>query len=162
MNVVVPRSLKSTSGFLKFDLRPSDKNSLTFEGDIVHKHAPNGMETEQVAPNGGLLGSNATYTSSTIFGKVGWTTVISENSTNEFHGSYYKDGLNAYTDFSLTPAVTGPVGISVAGTPIGSNPLYPFTLTEERISGVDIYPRVIAAHTVKIGADGGVNQDRMD
>jgi hypothetical protein len=161
MNVVVPRSLKSTSGFLKFDFRPSDKNNLSFEGDIVHKHAPNGMETQQVAPNGGLLGSNATYTSSTIFGKAGWTSAINENTTNEFHGSYFKDGLNAYTDFSLAPS-TGPIGINVAGTPIGSNPLYPVNLTQERISGVDTYTQVIGAHTIKIGADFTENQDRVD
>src|ERR1017187_6559429 len=161
MNVVVPRSLKSTSGFLKFDFRPGDKNNFTFEGDILHKHAPNGMETGQVAPNGGLLGSNATYTSSTLFGKAGWTSVINENSTNEFHGSYFKDGLNAYTDFSLTPS-TGPVGINVAGTPIGSNPLYPVNLTQQRISGVDAYTQVIGTHTIKIGADVTENQDRVD
>ncbi|MGA3017954.1 MAG: carboxypeptidase regulatory-like domain-containing protein [Bryobacteraceae bacterium] len=161
MNVVVPRSLKSTSGFVKFDFRPSDKNNFTMEGDIVHKHAPNGMETGQVAPNGGLLGSNATYTSSDLFGKIGWTTVINENTTNEFHGSYFKDGLDAYTDFSLAPS-TGPVGINLAGTLIGSNPLYPANLTQERIAGVDIYTQVIGAHTIKIGADVTEIQDRVD
>jgi hypothetical protein len=161
MNVVVPRSLKSTSGFLKFDFRPSDKNNFSFEGDILHKHAPNGMETEQVAPNGGLLGSNATYTSSTLFGKAGWTSVINENTTNEFHGAYFKDGLDAYTNFSLTPS-TGPVGITVAGTPVGSNPLYPVNFTQERISGVDVYTQVIGTHTIKIGGDVTENQDRVD
>jgi hypothetical protein len=161
MNVVVPRSLKSTTGFLKFDFRPSDKNSFSLEGDIVHKHAPNGMETEQVSANGGLLGSNATYTSSTLFGKIGWTSVINENTTNEFHGAYYKDSINAYTDFSLTPS-TGPVGINVAGALIGSNPLYPVNLTQERISGVDAYTQVIGSHTIKIGGDITENQDRVD
>src|SRR5271157_4929058 len=161
MNVVVPRSLKSTAGFLKLDFRPNDKSNFSFEGDIEHKHAPNGMETQQVASNGGLLGANATYTSSTIFGKAGWTAVINENSTNEFHGAYFKDGLNAYTDFSLTPS-TGPLGITVAGTPIGSNPLYPLNLTQERISGVDAYTRVIGNHTIKIGGDVTENQDRVD
>ncbi len=161
MNVVVPRSLKSTSGFLKLDLRPSDKNSLTFEGDILHRHAPNGMETGQVAPNGGLLGSNATYTSSTLLGKAGWTMEINENTTNEFHGSYFKDGLNAYTDYSLAPS-TGPVGINVAGTPIGGNPLYPANLTQERISGVDAVTWVVGTHTLRIGGDVTENQDRVD
>ncbi len=161
MNAVVPRSLKSTSGFLKFDFRPSDKNNFTMEGDISHKHAPNGMETEQVAANGGLLGSNATYTASDIFGKIGWTSVINENTTNEFHGGYFKDGLDAYTDFSLTPS-TGPVGINLAGTSIGSNPLYPANLTEERISAVDGYTQVIGTHTIKVGGDFSENQDRVD
>jgi hypothetical protein len=161
MNVVVPRSLKSTSGFLKFDFRPGDKNNFTMEGDIVHKHAPNGMETGQVAPNGGLLGSNATYTNSDIFGKIGWTSVINENTTNEFHGSYFKDGLDAYTDYSLAP-FTGPVGINLAGTPIGSNPLYPANLTQERISGVDAITWVAGSHTMRIGGDVTENQDRVD
>src|ERR1039458_6046456 len=161
MNVVVPRSLKSTSGFLKFDFRPSDKNNFTMEGDIVHKHAPNGMETGQVAPNGGLLGSNATYTNSDIFGKIGWTSVINENTTNEFHGSYFKDGLDAYTDFSLAPS-TGPIGITVAGTPIGSNPRYPVNLTEQRISGVDAVTWVVGSHTLRMGGDVTENQDRVD
>jgi hypothetical protein len=161
MNVVVPRSLKSTSGFVKFDFRPSDKSNFSFEGDIVHDHAPNGVETEQVSANGGLLGSNATYTGSTIWGKGSWTSVINENTTNEFHGSYYKDSLNSYTDFSLTPS-TGPVGINIAGTLIGSNPLYPADITQERISAVDTYTQVIGTHTIKIGADVTENQDRVD
>jgi len=160
MNVIVPRSLKSTSGFLRFDFRPSEKNNFTFEGDILHKHAPNGLETQQVSTNGGLLGSNATYTSSTIFGKAAWTDVISELTTNEFHGAYYKDGLDAYTDYSLTPS-TGPVGITVAGTPIGGNPMFPLNVTEERASAVDGVTHVIGAHAVKIGVDVNENQDRV-
>jgi hypothetical protein len=161
MNVAVPRSLKSTSGFVKFDFRPSDKTNLTFEGAIVHKHAPNGMETQQVAPNGGLLGSNATYTASDIFGKAGFTVVINENTTNEFHGSWFRDSLNAYTDFSLAPS-TGPVAINLAGTPIGSNPLYPANLTQQRISGVDAVTWVVGAHAIKLGGDVAENQDRVD
>jgi hypothetical protein len=161
MNVVVPRSLKSTAGFLKFDFRASDKNNFTVEGAILHKHAPNGMETEEVAPDGGLLGSNATYTNADIFGKIGWTSVINENTTNEFHGSWFRDTLNANTDFSLAPS-TGPIGITVAGTPIGSNPRYPVNLTEQRISGVDAVTWVVGSHTLRMGGDVTENQDRVD
>jgi hypothetical protein len=161
MNVVIPRSLKTTSGFLRFDFRPNDKSTFSMEGDISHKHAPNGLETEQVSSNGGLLGANATYTASDIFGKIAWTSIINENTTNEFHGAYFKDGLNSYTDFTLTPA-TGPVGINLAGTQLGANPLYPSNLTQERINLVDAYTQVIGAHTIKLGADVIENQDRID
>jgi Carboxypeptidase regulatory-like domain len=161
MNKVIARSLKSTSGFVRFDFRPSDRNNFTLEGNIIHKHAPNGMETAQVAPNGGLLGSNATYTTSDIFAKIGWTSVINENTTNEFHGSWYRSSLDANTDFSLAPS-TGPVSITIAGTPIGSNPNYPANLTEQRISGVDNVTWVVNSHTIRLGADITVNQDRLD
>jgi hypothetical protein len=161
MNLVVPRSYRSTNGFIKFDFRPSDTNNFTVEGDIVHQHAPNDMDNQLVSSNGGLLGSNATYTTSTIFTKLGWTSVFSENSTNEFHGSWLRDSLDAYTDYSLTPS-TGPVGITIAGAEIGANPLYPANLTEQRATGVDTYTRVIGTHTLKIGGDVNSNQDRDD
>jgi len=161
MNVVVPRSLRSTEGFVKFDFRPSERDNFTFEGAITHQHAPNGMETAEVAPNGGLLGPNATYTQEMLFGKVGWTDVISGNIVNEFRGAWTRDKLDAATDFSLAPS-TGPVGLYVAGTPLGANPLYPSNFSQTRISGVDGVSLTVASNTIKFGADVNANTDRMD
>jgi hypothetical protein len=161
MNVVVPRSLRSNTGFVKFDFRPGESNNFTVEGGIGHQHAPNGTETAMVSPNGGLLGSNGTYTEAPIFAKFGWTDVISGNAVNEMRGGWTRDKLDTATNFALAPS-TGPVGIYLAGTPLGANPNYPTNFTETRITGIDTFSLTVGSNTIKFGADVSSNQDRMD
>jgi len=162
MNVKVPMSLISTSGFGRMDLRPGEGNSFTLAGAILTKRSVNGMDVEpMVAPDGGLLGANATWTDSTRYATFGWTHVLSGTKVNDFHGYWFRDTVTAATNPSLYPS-TGPLGINLAGTALGSNPAYPLNTRQQRFGGIDSFTWTIAAHTIKLGAEMGRNQDTMD
>lgn len=151
LNVVVPRSLQSLTGFAKLDYHFSDGTSFNFEGGALHSNAPNGAEPETVTNNGGLLGSNGSYGQETRFAKAGMTSAISGIAVNELRVGWYRDGLSEFPDSKLFPA-TGALSINVAGTPIGGNPAFPSRLVEQRRQAGDTVSLTIGAHSIKGGA----------
>jgi len=162
MNVKVPTSLISTSGFARMDLRPNEHENFTVSGAILAKRSVNGLDLNPlVAPNGGLLGSNATWTNSTRYAAFGWTHVLSGTRVNDFHGYWFRDIITATSNPALFPN-TGPLAINLAGTSLGGNPNYPLNTREQRFGGVDSFTWTIASHTLKLGADLGRNSDTMD
>ena len=170
MNVKVPQSQISTIGFARMDFRPGDRNAFTLAGDIMSQRAPNSLDNATVAPNGGLLGMNATTTESTRYATASWTRVINAFTMNELRGDWFRDTLTASTDPTLFPQSstacpscgTGPLAISVAGTLLGGNPSIPFNLREQRYGGTDIFTHQVGTNTVRGGADIWRNQDTND
>ena len=54
----VSTSYKQDIGFAKIDWRLSDRNSLTFDMNVVHWRSPNGIQTQAVLTGGAALGNN--------------------------------------------------------------------------------------------------------
>jgi hypothetical protein len=170
LNVRVPMTQSTTNGFARMDFRPGERESFTLAGAIMTQRSVNWLDNATVAPNGGLLGSNANLTDSTRYATFGWTHVVNEFMVNEFHGDWFRNTLTAATDPTLFPASsgtclecgTGPVAINVAGTPLGGNPTVPFNVREQRFGGTDSFTLTKAAHTVKVGGDVWRNEDTMD
>ena len=162
LNVKVPMSQISTTGFARMDFRPGERNSFTLAGAILTGRSVNGLDNATVAPNGGLLGANANLTNSTRYGTFGWTHVANGIAVNELHGYWFRDTITASTDPTYFPTVTGPIGITVDGTPLGGNPAVPFNMRQQRFGGTDSFTLTEGSHTVKFGADISRNQDTME
>jgi hypothetical protein len=170
LNVKVPQSQIFTNGFARMDFRPGENNSFTLAGAIRSQRAPNSLDSATVAPNGGLLGSNATTTDSTRYATFGWTHVLNGLSVNEFHGDWFRNTLTASTDPTLFPTSstacpscgTGPLAITIAGTPVGGNPAAPYNMREQRFGGTDTFTLTLASHTIRLGGEIWRNEDTMD
>ena len=170
MNVTVPMTRSSTTGFARLDFRPGDSNSFTIASAIYSGRGINGLNNATVAPNGGLYTGNADTTNSTRYATFGWTHVVNGSAVNEFHGDWFRDSFTASTNPVQYNAggVASPIGanaavaITVAGTPLGGNPELPINLREQRYGGTDIFTLTEANHTIRLGVDIWRNQDTMD
>ncbi len=154
LNVVVPRSVQSLTGFAKLDYHLTENTSFNVEGGALHSHAPDGAEPETVTNNGGLVGSNGSYGEETRFAKAGMTSAISGIAVNELRVGWYRDGLSEFQevpDSKLVPA-TDALSINVAGTPIWGNPAFPSRLVEQRRQASDTVSLTVGAHSIKGGA----------
>ena len=161
LNVKVPMADVSTSGFARMDFRPGARESFTVSGSILTKRAINGLNNATVSPDDGLLGDNADTTYSTRYTTFGWAHVVNGIAMNQFHGDWFRDTFTATTNPNQYPPSTGPVAITLAGTPIGGNPATPFNLREQRYGGTDTFTLTENSHTIKVGADISRNQDSM-
>lgn len=152
LNREVASSLLSYAGVVRLDWRPNQNNLITFDGDAMHRHAPNGTNTETVSNNADLLGANGTYSNDSRFAKAGYISNWSGNVLNEFRAGWYHDRYSDYANPALLPS-TGAVGIDIAGTQFGGNPNLPWANSENRWEFVDNWTFSAGNHTVKIGGD---------
>jgi outer membrane receptor protein involved in Fe transport len=158
INAVVPQSLASVSGLGKVDYRLNDDNSITAEAYAGHTRAPNGSQSEQVSGNGGLLGYNGTYSDENRFAKADWTSALGGQTVNEFRGVWFKDRFSDSANASLLPS-TGQLGISIAGTPVGGNPAYPGTISEQRYQWIDQMSMNGGPNQLKFGFEYSKSED---
>ena len=162
MNVLVPRSYKQDIGFAKIDWILSDRNSMTFDMNVVHWRSPNGIQTQAVLTGGAALGNNGNSTVETRNGKAAWTSVVTPNSVNELRFGWFKDRLSDPGASQLWPS-TGATYITVAGSTVGAAQAYPRTYpSENRYQIVDNYSWTKGAHTAKFGMDFSTTQDWMN
>ncbi|MBZ5496603.1 MAG: TonB-dependent receptor [Acidobacteriia bacterium] len=163
MDVLVPRTVDSAMGFLKFDWRPTERNSFSFDMNAMHWKSPHGIQTQAVLTNGNALGGNGNSTVETRYGKASWISVISPTLLNEFRVGFFKDRLSDPGAGDLWPIETGGLSISLNGTAIGAAEAYPRTLPSElRFQFVDNVSWTHGAHSAKFGFDTSTNQDYIN
>ena len=163
MNVVVPRSYNQDIGFAKIDWRPTERNSFSFDMNILHWVSPHGIQTQAVLTNGNAIANNGNSTVEDRYGKAAWTAVVTPNSVNELRFGWFKDRLSDPAASDLWPAETGGLYITVAGTTVGAAQAYPRTYpSENRYQIVDNYTLTKGAHTIKAGVDFQTTQDWMN
>jgi hypothetical protein len=100
---VVPRTANSELGFLKFDYRPTERNSFSASFNYLRWLSPMGIQTQAVLNNGNGIGNNANSTVRNRYGRFSWTAVPDATSVNEFRFGWFKDKLFDYPnpDYSI-------------------------------------------------------------
>jgi hypothetical protein len=93
-NVLVPRTVSSEMGFAKLDWHLSDRNTFSFDANVMHWVSPHGIQTQSVLTSGNALGGNGNSTVETRYGKASWTSVVTPNSVNEVRFGWFKDRLS--------------------------------------------------------------------
>ncbi len=161
MNVVVPRSVNSDIGFAKLDYHLNDRNTLTFDFNVMHWVSPDGIQTQSVLSSGAALGNNGNSTVETRYGNADWTAIVTPNSLNNFRFGWFKDRLSDPAASALWPS-TGPLYITVASATVGAAEAYPRTYpSEERFQLADTFSWTKGSHSFKFGVDFDTNQDYL-
>jgi hypothetical protein len=162
MNVQVPRTVDSYMGFGKIDYRPNERDSFSFDMNVMHWKSPNGIQTQSVLPSGAMLGNNGNSTVETRYGKASWTRVLSPNSLNDLRFGWFKDRLSDPAASDLWPS-TGGLYFTVGGATVGAAQAYPRTFpSEQRFQVVDNYSLTAGAHSMKFGVDFSTTEDYMN
>ena len=163
MNVIVPRTVSSYMGFVKIDWRPTERDSFSFSGNLMHWRSPYGIQTQAVLTNGNALANNGNSTVETRYGKAAWTSIVTPNLVNELRYGLFKDRLSDPAASDLWPAETGGLYITLAGTTVGAAQAYPRTYPSQlRHQVVDNLSWTHGAHSAKFGVDFQTTQDWMD
>lgn len=161
LNRVISRSMSAINGLVRIDYRRSDRNAFSVEANALHNNSPNGLNTDAVSPNGGLLAGNGNYIDETRYVKGAWTWALSSVTTNNLSASLYRDRFTDTYNHSLFPNQTGGLALNIAGTPVGGNPAIPSTLTETRDDVTDSFTFATGAHAIRLGAEFARNRDAM-
>jgi hypothetical protein len=163
MNVMVPRSYKQDLGVAKIDWHPSDANSFSFSGNIMHWTSPHGIQTQTVLTGGAMLGNNGNSTVEDRYAKAAWTRIVTANSVNELRFGWFKDRLSDPGASDLWPKETAGLYVTVAGSTVGAAQGYPRTFpSENRYQLVDNFSWTRGAHAMKFGVDYQTTQDWMN
>lgn len=161
MNVLVPRTVNSDMGFTKIDYRPGERNSLTFDLNVMHWVSPHGIQTQGVLPSGAMLGNNGNSTVETRYGNADWIFIISPKALNDARFGWFKDRLSDPSASDLWPS-TGPLYLSVAGATVGAAQTYPRTYpSEQRFEFTDSLSWTVGSHSVKFGVDIDRTEDYL-
>jgi hypothetical protein len=159
MNVVAPLSQRLETGLAKLDYRRSDRNTFGVEANAMNSRFPQGAQTGNVAPDGGLLGIGNS-TDDVRYGRASWISAPSSVAINEARFGYFED---RYSDpASQTNLSTGNVGIDVAGVTLGATHPYPTAVTERRYQLVDNISLTTLSNSLKLGFDASQTRDLIN
>jgi len=159
MNVVSSLSERFATGLAKIDYRRSDRNTFGAEANAMNSRLPEGPQTQNVAPNGGLLGIGNSR-DDTRYGKAYWISAPTPTWNNEARFGMFEDRFS--DPASQSNLSTGNVGIDVAGVTLGATHPYPTAVTERRYQLVDNFSVTALGHSLRLGFDASQTRDSIN
>ena len=161
-NTLIPRTADSELLFGKLDYQLNDRNSISASFNYLRWISPNGIQTQATLTNNNLLSNNADSTVRTRYGRLAWTTIPSSTMVNEARFGWFKDRLFDTVNSELIPPQTGTLGLTVAGTPVGTSTDYPrLNPSEQRFQFADNLSWNVGRHALKFGLDIMTTQDYL-
>ena len=161
-NKLIERTADSELLFGKLDWRPNETHSLSASFNYLRWVSPNGIQTQAVLTNNNAASNNANSTVRTRYGRLAWTSIISNSIVNEARFGWFKDRLFDDTNDAFIPAATGRLGVTVGGVPVGVAIDYPrLNPSEERYQVADNLTWTVGTHTLKLGMDLTNTQDYL-
>lgn len=162
-NTVIDRQANSELLFGKLDYQVNSRNSLSASFNYLRWISPNGIQTQATLTNNNLLSNNADSTVRTRYGRLAWTSIPSNTMVNEARFGWFKDRLFDAVNGDLIPAQTGPLGVTVAGTMVGTATDYPrLNPSEQRFQFADNLSWNVGKHGLKFGVDIVSTQDYLN
>ena len=150
---IVPRTANQDLGFLKFDYRPNDANTITASVNLLRWVSPNGLQTQAVLNNGNGVGNNVNSSVRAKYGRMSWTNIPSPSMVNEVRFGWFNDKQFDYPNDALAIPGIGLLGISITGQSyLGTATDYPRkNPLENRYELADTLSWTKGAHTTKFG-----------
>jgi hypothetical protein len=159
MNVVSPLSQRFATGLAKIDYRRSARNTFGVEANAMNSRFPEGAQTGNVAPDGGLLGIGNSRDDNR-YGKGSWIRTLSPTWINEARFGMFEDRFS--DPASQSNLSTGNAGIDVAGVTLGANHPWAAAMTERRYQLVDNFSMTAMGHSLKVGVDASQTRDSIN
>lgn len=159
-NIVIARKADSDLLFGKLDYQINERNSLSASFNYMDWISPNGIQSQVTTTSNNLAANNANSSVRTRYGRLAWTAVPSSTMVNELRFGWFKDRLFDEVNPDFIPALTGLLGVSVAGTPVGTATDYPrLNPSENRYQIADNLSWNLGRHALKFGVDIMSTQD---
>jgi len=150
LNQVIPTATRTYRGVVKADLRRSDNSNFVFEIAALHSHAP--ASNAEVTTNNDLAAYGGASDEESRMAKAEWLRQLGPSVFNDMRLSAFKDRIGTDPNSKYWPS-TGAADITVAGTPLGANGLYPLSVSDYRGQFADNFTITTNSHTFKFGAD---------
>jgi len=158
---VLPRKLDENIGFLKLDYRPTEKDSISANFNLMQFASPNGTVSASALSDGSGFYPNGNQIDLTRWARASYTHVVSATAVNEFRFGWFKDTRKQSTNPAIAPADGLVSGLSVADLPnLGMSVNIPNSQPSEyRFLFTDGYSLSVKNHQLKFGAETNYMED---
>ena len=158
---VLPRRLNENTGFAKLDWRPTDKDSVSVNFNLMQFNSPNGAVSATALADGSGYYPNGNAIDLTRWARFSETHVVSPTSLNEFRFGWFKDTRKDSTNPALLPSDGLVSGLSAGDlSNLGANVNIPNSQpSEDRFLFVDSFSKTIQKHQLKFGAETNYLRD---
>ncbi len=157
----LPRHVNENIGFFKLDYRPSDRDSITGNFNLMQFASPNGTVSATALTDGSGYYPNGDQIDLTRWARFSYAHVVSSRSLNEFRFGWYKDTRKQSLDPSLLPSDGLRSGLSVSSlSNLGLSVNIPNSQpSEDRFLFTDNYSITVRNHQLKFGAETNYLRD---
>ncbi|HEY1741996.1 MAG TPA: TonB-dependent receptor [Granulicella sp.] len=157
----LPRKLDENIGFLKLDYRPTQRDSISGNFNLMQFASPNGTVSAAALSDGSGYYPNGNQIDLTRWARLSYTHVVSDTAVNEFRFGWFKDTRKQSTNPALNPTDGLQSGLSVADLAnLGPSVNIPNSQpSEDRFLFTDSYSTVIKKHQLKFGAETNYLRD---
>ncbi|MBB5056969.1 hypothetical protein HDF16_001654 [Granulicella aggregans] len=158
---VLPRKLNENVGFLKVDYRPSDKDSVSMNFNLMQFASPNGTVSASALADGSGFYPNGNQIDLTRWARFSETHVVSPTALNEFRFGWFKDTRKQSINQAITPSNGLVSGLSVNDLAnLGLSVNIPNSQpSEDRFLFVDSFSKTVQKHQLKFGAETNYLRD---
>lgn len=158
---LVPRKLNENVAFAKLDYRPSDKDSISMNFNLMQFASPNGAVSASALADGSGYYPNGNAIDLTRWARFSETHIVSPTALNEFRFGWFKDTRKDSLNNSLLPSNGLLSGVSAGDLGnLGVNVNIPNSQpSEDRFLFVDNYSKTIQKHQLKFGAETNYLRD---
>jgi hypothetical protein len=157
----LPRRLNENVGFFKLDYRPTERDSVTGNFNLMQFASPNGTVAATALTDGSGYYPNGDQIDLTRWARFSYTHVVSDRSLNEFRFGWFKDTRKQSLNPSLLPSDGLLSGLSVSSLAnLGVSVNIPNSQpSEDRFLMTDNYSITIRNHQIKFGAETNYLRD---
>ena len=161
---VVPRKLNENVAFAKLDYRPTEKDSISANFNLMQFSSPNGAVSASALADGSGYYPNGNAIDLTRWARFSETHIVSPTALNEFRFGWFKDTRKDSLNSSLLPADGLLSGVSAGDlSNLGVNVNIPNSQpSEDRFLFVDSYSKTIRKHQLKAGFETNYLRDVED
>ncbi|WP_161570999.1 TonB-dependent receptor [Granulicella sibirica] len=158
---LLARKLNENIGFLKLDYRPTDRDSVSANFNLMQFASPNGTVSASALNDGSGYYPNGNQIDLTRWARFSYTHVVSNTAVNEFRFGWFKDTRKQSVNPSLAPSDGLVSGLSVSSLAnLGLSVNIPNSQpSEDRFLFVDNYSTTVRKHQLKFGAETNYMRD---
>jgi Carboxypeptidase regulatory-like domain len=157
----VARRLNENAGFAKLDWRPTDRDSVTANFNLMQFSSPGGTVSATALTDGSGYYPNGNQIDLTRWARFSYTRVVSPRALNEFRFGWFKDTRKQSLVPALLPSNGLRSGLSVSSlSNLGLSVNIPNSQpSEDRFSFTDNYSLTLRNHQVKFGVESNYMRD---
>ena len=161
---LIPRKLNENIGFGKLDYRPTEKDSVTANFNLMQFASPNGTVSATALTDGSGFYPNGNQIDLTRWARFSYTHVVSPHAVNEFRFGWFKDTRKQSVNEAIAPSDGLVSGLSVADlSNLGMSVNIPNSQpSEDRFLFTDNYSLTVKNHQLKFGVESNYLRDVED